>query len=242
MQIKHRFLGTSNQVGEKKPDDAGYEQTPERNTVYEVQGLSIPKNTENYFKFFRGEVTTFLVMDRREKERIFQVLAGRSSEDGIRYLVNDRIYKGGEAALLTEEKVVSIGALGSREEIFTEMTVVENMLLPSLKKISQMEYIRYSSHLMKVVTDEGDIDEPVQGKKAGELGGNELLIMTLERWYLYRPQVLVLLEPFAMCDVDGVSVVKSYLLKFVESGTAVIIIKSRDEYIEDISNNIFCIE
>lgn len=77
---------------------------------------------------------------------------------------------------------------------------------------------------------------------AGDLEINDIISITLERWYIYNPKVLVLFEPFVQCDVYGVSLVKSYIKKFANKGTAVIIIKSREEYVEDISDQIISIE
>ncbi len=68
---------------------------------------------------------------------------------------------------------------------------------------------------------------------------NELIRLTLERWYIYRPAMIILYEPFIECDPYGVSLVREYIKRFADRKTAVIIIKSRDEYIADISDHIF---
>ena len=60
----------------------------------------------------------------------------------------------------------------------------------------------------------------------------------MERWYVLKPKVLILLEPFLHCDVYGTSIIKSYIKKFTDMGTAVIIIKAREKNIADISNRI----
>ena len=85
-------------------------------------------------------------------------------------------------------------------------------------------------------------DEREQHMLAGSLEINDVISMTLERWYIYNPRVLILFEPFVMCDAYGVSIVKSYIKKFVSRGTAVIMIKSREEYVEDISDQIIRLE
>jgi len=50
-----------------------------------------------------------------------------------------------------------------------------------------------------------------------------------------------LFEPFFHCDIFGISLVKSYIKKFTGIGTTVIIVKSRKEYAEDISDRIISI-
>ncbi|MFQ7133079.1 MAG: hypothetical protein ACLRQC_13055, partial [Dorea formicigenerans] len=61
---------------------------------------------------------------------------------------------------------------------------------------------------------------------------------TLERWYIFNPMVLILFEPFALCDVKDVAVVKKYVKRFANKGTTVVIINTREEYVEDISDRI----
>ena len=55
---------------------------------------------------------------------------------------------------LTQEKVVSVRALGSREEVFEHMTIGENLMLPSLKKISFWDYIRSSGGIRKMMLED----------------------------------------------------------------------------------------
>jgi len=70
------------------------------------------------------------------------------------------------------------------------------------------------------------------------MNSNDYIALTLERWYIYKPKVLILLEPFANCDIYEVSLVKAYMKRFLEIGTSVIVVKSRNEYVTDISDRI----
>ena len=188
------------------------------------------------FYFFMGEIVTFLALDMREKERIFMVLSGRRNEEGTSYIMDSKKYGGTNTDIFAGKKIVSIKCLGSQEEIFTEMSVGENLLLPSLQKISSLEYIISSNKMSRMLTEDMKTGEAEQSEIAGNLEMNELISLTLERWYIYHPRVLVLFEPFVECDMYGVSIVKSYIKKFANRGTSVIIVKSREEYVEDISD------
>ena len=132
--------------------------------------------------------------------------------------------------------------MGSKEEVFTHMSAGQNLLLPSLGKISSVEYIASSGRISKMLKQNMDSDAMMPDMEAGDLEINDLISITLERWYIYNPKVLVLFEPFAQCDVYGVSIVKSYIKKFANRGTAVIILKSREEYVEDISDKIISLD
>ena len=51
--------------------------------------------------------------------------------------------------------------------------------------------------------------------------------------------MIVLYEPFTSCDAYGVSIIMSYIKKFTNRGTAVIVVKSNLEYMEEVSDRIF---
>lgn len=119
--------------------------------------------------------------------------------------------------------------------MFEHMTVGENLMLPSLEKISFWDYIRSSRNIRKMILEE---NHNLKDVKAEELGINERIQMTLERWYIFNPLVLILFEPFALCDVNGVDIVKKYVKKFSNNGTTVIIVSTREEYVGDISDQI----
>ena len=104
--------------------------------------------------------------------------------------------------------------------MFEHMTVGENLMLPSLEKISFWDYIRSSRNIRKMILEE---NHNLKDVKAEGLGINERIQMTLERWYIFNPMVLILFEPFALCDVNGVDIVKKYVKKFSNNGATVII-------------------
>lgn len=85
-------------------------------------------------------------------------------------------------------------------------------------------------------------DTSHKGMWIKDLKINELVELTLARWYVLNPKVIVLLEPFGLCDVNGVKIVKRYLKKFSSKGTAVIVISARSEYMEGISDRIIDME
>lgn len=210
--------------------------------VYCIYNLRL-KNGENmYFNFCKGKVTAFLSLDDTERKHLFKVLSGREKDRDMYWIVNNQRLSSDNIRNFVRHKVVSVEQLGSREEGFWNMTVGENLILPSLCKIRSIDYILYARNLIKsVIKKERGGNKNIEAGlsvKAGDTEVNDYIAMLLERWLLFNPQVLILLEPFAQCDVYGVSMVKSYIRRFTERGASVIIIKSKEEYIEDISDEI----
>ena len=236
------FIGDSGIYGGILPKSRLPGQPAGRDTVYRVCGVRLQKERREDFCFARGEAVTFLVLDRRRKERLFTLFSGREGEEGVYYMLEDERYDRISIDVPARKKIVSIRHLGGMDEIFAEMTVGENLLLPSLDKISSLEYITSSGGFSRMLTQDMVVGEAEQDRAARNLGINDRIGMTLERWYIYNPLALVLFEPFAQCDAYGVSIVRSYIRKFTARGASVIMIKSRDEYVEDISDRIVNID
>ena len=234
-----RFLLDSNTMTVERERDSyieGPHALPEK--VYRVHGLKMKNGEHRELDFGKGEVVSLLVLDSKEKERIFMLLSGRKEEESTKCILENNQISNVDFSEYVRQKIVSVMHMGSEEEIFAGMSVGENLLLPSLRKISALEYIASSGKISRML--EENIDESALNTDiaAGNLEINEIISITLERWYIYNPKVLLLLEPFAQCDVYGVSIVKDYVKKFAVRGTSVVIIKSREEYVEDISDRI----
>lgn len=238
--LERFILGNKIKSRKKGLDSYVVEQNNTEKVVYRVKGMKLKDVRKGDFIFRKGEIVTFLVLEKKERERIFLELSGREIIYRTDFTIGQK--KNCSPDEFVKQKVVSVMHMGSKEEIFVNMPVEQNLLLPSLKKISSFEYMISSGSIFKMlrqsmggnITAESDIS-------AGDLEVNDIIGITLERWYIYNPRVLVLLEPFVQCDIYGVSLVKSYIKKFANRGTAVIIIKSREEYVEDISDQIITI-
>lgn len=75
-------------------------------------------------------------------------------------------------------------------------------MIPSLEKISSLDYITAQKGIRKMTL--ANMLGSLETVKAGSLRIHELIQLTLERWLIFNPKVLILLEPFALCDIDYV--------------------------------------
>jgi ribose transport system ATP-binding protein len=236
------LLGTEGTARKKMMDQYINGQAENKTPAFEIRGLELNGKGKQDFKFGRGEVVTFLTVNGKERERLFNIFSGRELCKKMYFLIDSNRYESLKFEEFVREKVVSVMHMGSKEEVFAGMSPGENLLLPSIRKISSLEYITASGKMAKMIRKNMKNMITMSDVSAGKLEINELISLTLERWYIYNPKVLVLFEPFQQCDLYGVSVVKSYIKKFSDRGTIVLIVKSRAEYIEDISDHIISIE
>ena len=139
------------------------------------------------------------------------------------------------------KKIISVDGIGERDFLAENMSIEDNLILPSLNKISNINYLINQYELKRVIFEELKSKDINKEDLVSELDINQKICVSLERWLIFRPKVFIIFEPFIYCDNYGLSLIKNYLKKFAKAGTTVIVIKSRLEYIEDISDEIISI-
>ncbi len=209
---------------------------------YRVKNLVIREGRKADLVFRAGTVTALLVPDRREKERIFMNLSGRDTVSGEPWIDGWPMLRQGDPEQYIRSRIVSVMDLRGDTELFRRMTVGENVLLPSLMKLSSADYTLNKPGLTRLGSGNPELSAAGMGEYADRLDDNGRISMLLERWYLFNPGVFILYEPFAQCDMYGVTLVKSYIRRFANRGTAVVIVKAREEDVGDIADEIITME
>lgn len=236
------FILSESTISKKKDlDNYKIEQSTLREVVYSLDNIDLREGKKLHFDFCKGEVVTILALDVKEKEKIFEFLSGRLTSKDINILLNGRVCRLKDSIDFVKNRIASVADMGGESELLLSMSAGNNLLIPSLKKLTPLQHIFTQRKVIKMLEKELKDNLPVKHENVKNMSVNDYIILLLERWYIYKPKVLVLFEPFIHCDMFGVSLVRSYIKKFTDIGTAVIIIKSREEYVEYISDRIICI-
>ncbi len=209
---------------------------------YRVKNYRLKTGRHADLIFHESRITVLLSQDVKEKERLFMNLSGRRTDSCDPWLDNRPMLRPDDPLEFNRRRIVSIMDLRSERETFGYMSVGENLLLPSLMKLTATDYALHRNHLTQLSNSNPEILRTDLSAKAEYLDNNERIALLMERWYLFHPRALVLYEPFAQCDMYGIAIVKSYLRKFTARGTAVIIVKAREEDVEDIADEIISME
>ena len=236
------ILGTKIKYKKETLDKLKSEQVNESEIVYSICPFISDSGKNLEFKFRKSEVISILALNTKEKENIFNYLSGRYTNKYMTIQLDQQVCSFDTIVDFVNNKIVSIAHMGSEDELLMNMTIGENLLMPSLHKISAIRYILAEHNLSKVLEKQVDESIAENGEPIKRMSTNDHIILLLERWYIFKPKVLVLFEPFVHCDVYGVSLVQSYIKKFSGMGTTVIIVKSREEYIEEISDRIINVD
>ncbi|MGE5613775.1 MAG: ATP-binding cassette domain-containing protein [Bacillota bacterium] len=235
------LLGTKITTMKKDLESYKNEYYSTRDIMYSVRNMVLKKGNFQ-FDFYKGEVVFIIDLDAKEKKHIFDMFSGRYIDKTLDIYLEQRLCNFNDITDFVRNKIVSVANLGNRDELMLQMSAGDNLLLPSLHKIPSLRYFLNQSRITSFLENEVKKDiihirHPVQ-----DMSTSDCFVLLLERWYIYKPKVLILFEPFMHCDIFGISLVKSYIRKFTGFGTTVIILKSSPEYTEDISDRIIYME
>lgn len=234
------LLGSTFTSKKKVLDSYRIEPNSSGDIMYSVRNMILKKG-KTRFDFYRGEVVSILDLDIYEEKHIFNMLSGRDIDKDMEIYLEQDYCNFNDITDFVKHKIVSIGNLGGRDELLLQMSIGDNLLIPSLDKISSVSYVFSRHKILKVLENEIQNNIIETNDNVRDMTTNDYIVLLLERWYIYKPKVLILFEPFFHCDIFGISLVKSYIKKFTGIGTTVIIVKSRKEYAEDISDRIISI-
>jgi len=236
--LENMLLGISAapQIEEEEPEL--FRQSDSKEIIYSVSNLVLKKRVIPKLDFYKSEVVTLLSLNVKEKIQIFNMLSGRYIDKSMRIIIDRKQCFFNDIIDFVKCRVASVADMGGESELLLSMSTGNNLLIPSLAKIPAIQHVFVERKVTKMLENEIRSNIKSVPKDVKNMSVNDYITLLMERWYIYRPKVLILFEPFVHCDIFGVSLVKSYIRKFTESGTTVIIIKSREEYVEDISDRI----
>lgn len=230
-------------ISEASDDKEGAETVKTRKNdsteiIYSVSNMILKKRIIRQLDFYKSEVVTLLSLDVKEKTRIFEMLSGRYIDKSMKIVIDNKTGVFNDIIDFVKSRVASVADMGGESELLLSMSTGNNLLIPSLAKIPALQHVFVERKVTKMLENEIRSNIKTVPKDVKNMSVNDYITLLMERWYIYRPKVLILFEPFVHCDIYGVSLVKSYIKRFTDIGTTVIIIKSREEYVEDISDRI----
>ncbi len=211
-----------------------------KEVVYRVNNINLNNNISKNFYFRKASVSSIISLNRDDKKKIFDALSGRKTDSFVDiYIDEEKVYLKNIEDFV-KNKIVSINNLLSLNELIDNFSIGENIIIPSLAKFNSFEYSLNAKKMKNIL--EKQLLESICFDDDDAFNINETFrenCIIFERWYVFKPKVLIIYEPFNNCDVKGVNLIKSYISKFKKNDTAIIIINSRKSDIYDISDFIY---
>jgi ABC-type sugar transport system ATPase subunit len=194
---------------------------------YETKTLHCLHSKNQNILINKGELVVLIEKDYAQKKKVFDSLSARRKILDYRLIYEGQHMSASSVEESVRNKIVSIGRLDRRSELIENLSIAENLLLPSIRKVSNRIDI-FPTDVIKALEKQAEKLNISPGKKVRQLTDLEYLTVLFERWYIFQPKVLILLEPFLFCDSVQTRAIMQYIEKFIAMGTGVILITSND--------------
>jgi ribose transport system ATP-binding protein len=199
-----------------------YELPPDSKTIKSISPQTKHWNleVENFeFPVVSGEIINLLVYDVIRKNRLFNNIKIQ------KHNISDR----------SKQRLAKIRQLGNADELFANLSIGENLILPSMRKILKFG-IFISEKTLNAV---GNLYSRDFGDKnrVNELSTSELALLTLERWIIFTADIFILLEPFLHLDEEGREVISRKLITMKNDGRVIVILSSSVHTYSGITDN-----
>lgn len=235
------LLGSDRQSYKQSRGICAKETISDEKIVMSVRNISLSQYKKIHLDFYEGEVVTLIALDVKTKTHIFELLSGRYIDKAMKVEIDGKPCISKDISDFVRNRITSIGDMGGESELLLNMSVGDNLYIPSLKKIPISQHVIMENRVVRMLENQFTKNKSIKQENLKYMTVNDYIALLLERWFIFKPKVLILFEPFTRCDLYGISLIKIYLRKFTEIGTTVIIIKSREENALEISDRIISI-
>ncbi len=126
------------------------------------------------------------------------------------------------------------------DELFPNMSVTDNILMPSMKRISRMGFYRAGERFILQDMDFSEILE--EGRETGSLTDEGVWKLLCYRWKLYHPRMLIAYNVLSRFDPEMKRWMAGQLLQMAGRGTAFVLLETADEAARSIADRVIHIK
>ena len=83
---------------------------------------------------------------------------------------------------------------GNDYEIFEKMSVGDNLILPSLRKIPRLVYMVSGDKMSEILSEEMEHESLINNDIVYHLDKNNHINISFNRWYVFNPKAIILYE------------------------------------------------
>ncbi|HVU07974.1 MAG TPA: sugar ABC transporter ATP-binding protein [Verrucomicrobiae bacterium] len=201
---------------------------------------SLYPNKSVSFDAARGEILGFAGLVGAGRSEMAKVIAGLDSSPQKEIHLDGR-----EISVNTPRDAIAHGIYLAPENrrtegLVVEMTIRENVSLPSLRNVSQFGLIsrRRECEVARQQVDSLKVKTPgIETRVLNLSGGNQQKVV-LGKWLAMNPKVMILDEPTRGIDVGAKAEIYRLMRTLAEQGTVILMISSDMEEILNVSDRI----
>jgi ribose transport system ATP-binding protein len=209
--------------------------------VLQVRGVSTEKKLNNVsFDVHAGEVVGVFGLMGAGRTELAKAIFGLDPVTAGDVSVNEQKLKLGST---THAAKVGMGLLTEdrkAEGLVLQMSVTQNMTLPSVKDFASYGFIRSKAEFTRSqeFVDKFSIKTPSLRQKVEYLSGGNQQKVLLARWLMKKLQVIILDEPTRGIDVGAKAEIHKLIDELAEAGLAVLVMTSEMPELLGVSDRI----
>jgi len=192
------------------------------------------------FKVHAGEVVGIFGLMGAGRTELAKAMFGLDPVDGGTVTVDRQELKTGSTAHSTKLGIGYLTEDRKEEGLVLQMSVSQNITLPSLDEFSSFGYIRTKQEMerAKEFVDAFSIKTPSLRQKVMYLSGGNQQKVLLARWLMKKLKVIILDEPTRGIDVGAKAEIHRLIDQLASDGLAVVVMTSEMPELLGVSDHI----
>lgn len=196
---------------------------PHKNLSYAVRRISIDGEHQFDLKVSPGEILLLSHNDAQEQMKCWEAMLGETAQKPLVELCGRRItYK--SCTDLVRERIVFWGNKKGSSGLFYNLTVEDNILMPSYSRISSLGFFGKKADF--IMQDDMIQPERLSGAEMGNLSEKAEIALILYRWKLFHPKILIVNHILSGLDEELKEWTADQLCCMAYRGTAVILLET----------------
>lgn len=171
----------------------------------------------------KGEIVVIVCEDRKSIWDLGGLFTGNLQADQGDILVCGRKYRPRGRAMAIRQGICFMEHEFLADHLFHNMTVYDNICIA---KGNLVKTLWWKSRYRKSVTDfiREIFGEDISQKKVKDLTPLEQKKVLYYRWMLYKPDVVVCINPFSAADAVSIGQIEQMLMEYAEKGIGVLLL------------------
>lgn len=213
--------------------------------ILRAENLSVPGYIDNVnFTLHEGEILGFAGLLGAGKTEVAKALfgvfgSGKPKLTGDIYLRGEKINPKAPRHAISR-KVGLIPENRATEGLLTEMSIIENIVLPSLDSVSRFGYIdnKKVNKIMDEMKEQLEIKCGAVTNPVSSLSGGNQQKIVLAKWIAQNSKLIIFDEPTKGIDVGAKVAFYELMNTLVSEGVGVVIMSSESEEVINMSDQI----
>ena len=237
--VVYHMTGKMPEATHHTPHDSEFETS---DTILFVENLCIEGFVKNVtMSVKKGKLIGLGGLEGQGQSQFLRALYGAIPYDSGKVTIKGKHVKYKSAADAVHNGIGFISGDRSRESIFEQRSIGENIFSAMLAKGGNLRYIsksKVNKTTQEIVNDYdikiGAINDPISSLS----GGNQQKVV-FGRWIFITPEILLLDDPTKGVDVTSRRELHKFLISATDSGMTVIMVSSENDELLDVADRIY---